>query len=122
MGDQCVAVVGQVGCPQGYPASHVVYLPAQVTDGRTCQNACQCGQQASSCTGTVSLYSNAACTDSVVTTPTGQGCEQAPANLQTSVSYTLTSTTSATACQPQQPTVPVQGQATGSTPFTVCCM
>jgi hypothetical protein len=54
----CIAQVGTVACPAGFPTQHLV--GTSVTDTRSC-SACGCTFDAGACTGTTTLYTTSNC-------------------------------------------------------------
>ncbi|HEY4012431.1 MAG TPA: hypothetical protein VGM06_03790 [Polyangiaceae bacterium] len=110
-------------CPAGYTRAPPAVFYAGVTDTRAC-GGCGCGgPTGGTCSGTVSLFGAAGCTDNggIVTVPVGTACQAysglSPAPGSAEAHYTVTAGSCAVTAAPQ-PT----GSAAGTSPTTVCCL
>lgn len=108
---ECILTKGAKQCPDGpYSVRHRLGTAPNLT----C-SACGCSLGAT-CTGTLTLYSDATCTGTSTTRPVNDTCVQSTG---TSVgSYTYTGAVEALTCAPAGPSKPTLKM---SNPQTVCC-
>jgi len=108
----CVEHDGDVACPSGFPSRTVAY--ADVDDARDC-SMCSCGAPTGvGCTGSVSMYSDGACTS---VTKGGYPTPNCISESGAFIGYDGTATGGSCSASSVSPT----GTATPASPTTLCC-
>jgi hypothetical protein len=117
----CLQHDGIQPCPAGFPNAHVVYRPADVVDQRHC-NDCGCLTAATACTGgTLMLYADPACGQSVGSLPVTGTCGSLVGDPTDAGWFVYTGATPNVAGCTGPATSSLDGGVAANNPSTVCC-
>src|SRR6185295_4216529 len=99
----------------------VVYAPGDVVDQRTCGN-CNCTSNAQKCTGTLTTYHTANCSDTGTAVVADGSCNLLPAGSDDHLDdhFILSLMPDTMACKGASQT-PLSGQIKTTNPVTICC-
>jgi hypothetical protein len=115
--DVCVEATGDMPCPAGFPAKTLVG-PSASAQCSACGGTCTV---AGTCTGTLAMFTDQACTAGEIDFPADGTCNKSPAPTNTGYyfSYSYTGSVGTSSCAGTPPTS--TATVTLDSPMTVCC-